>query len=56
MASRERKDGLTPNGGEYSEIVYLDADHNEVDASVASEFILRELKDDGTLVGEIIGK
>ena len=41
----ERKDGLTPNGGDYSIIYYYDDNSNAVDKSIATraeivEFII----------------
>jgi len=47
--------GKTPNGGDYSEIVFLDKDHNIVDEKEAEIAMIRECKEDGTLVNEIIG-
>lgn len=51
----ERIDETTPNGGDYSEIYYCDADNNLVDAKYATQFHLRECKNDGTLINEIHG-
>lgn len=42
----------TPHGGDYSEAHYLDKDHNYTSKEKASVMIIRELKDDGTLVQE----
>lgn len=55
MASFERVEGETPNGGDYSEIYYMDKDGNPVDGEVAFKFVLRECKADGTLIHEIFG-
>jgi len=49
----ERINETTPNGGDYSEVHYLDEKHNEVSEDAAKYCILRELKDDGTLINEI---
>ena len=50
--TKEQRRGSTPHGGDYSEAVYLDDDGRIVDKSVATRANIRELKDDGTLVGE----
>ncbi len=55
MATYQREEGKTPNGGDYSEIFYQDKDGNPIDESKAFRFILRECKSDGTLVNEIFG-
>lgn len=55
MASFERVEGKTPNGGDYSEIYYQDNDGNPVDESEATKFVLRECKSDGTLISETFG-
>lgn len=47
--------GKTPNGGDYSEIYYFDADGNPVDADVAVRCMIRECAADGTLINEIWG-
>lgn len=44
--------GKTPNGGDYSEIFYLDADNNAVEANKATHAIIRECTNDGRLVFE----
>lgn len=56
MASYERVEGKTPNGGDYSEIYYQDEKGNPVDETEAKKFVLRECKSDGTLVHEIFGR
>ena len=45
----------TPNGGDYSEIYYLDDNGNLVDEAEATKCIIRECKADGTLINEIFG-
>lgn len=45
----------TPNGGDYSEIVYLDDNNNVVDENTATKCVIRECKNDGTLVAETFG-
>ena len=55
MASFERIEEPTPNGGDYSEIYYQDDDGNPVDESEATRFVVRECKADGTLINEIFG-
>jgi hypothetical protein len=53
IITSERKDGPTPNGGDYSEIFYFDNDGNSVDKAVATRAIVRECKNDGTVVNEV---
>ena len=53
MGVMERINEPTPNGGDYSEVHYLDEKHNEVPEDEAKYCIIRELKNDGTLVNEI---
>ena len=45
----------TPNGGDYSEIFYLDDNGNYIDFSNAKKCIIRECKIDGSLVCETYG-
>jgi len=52
IITSERRDGPTPNGGDYSEIFYFDDDGNSVDKTVATNVIVRECKNDGTLIKE----
>ena len=42
----------TPCGGDYSEIFFLDENHNLVDETVATEAIIRECEADGNLICE----
>lgn len=51
----KRIDEPTPSGGDYSEILYLDADMNPVDDSVAEKCVIRECKADGTVINETCG-
>lgn len=53
---RERIDGETPNGGDYAEIWYFDADGENVDENEAVKCVIRECLDDGTLVHETWGE
>ena len=48
----KRIDEPTPNGGDYSEIYYLDFANNAVDEKDADHCIIRECKKDGTLIRE----
>ena len=48
----EKIKGKTPNGGDYSELYYMDKDGKPVDKKNAVTGILRECKKDGTLVSE----
>lgn len=43
---------ITPNGGEYSEIHFLDSDNNEVEEKFATNCVIRECTSDGTVVRE----
>lgn len=49
---KERINEKTPNGGDYSEMYYLDKNGDPVDKKKAVRGILRECKKDGTLVKE----
>ena len=49
---KERKNGKTPNGGDYSEIYYLNDKGDPVERDKATRGIIRECKEDGTLVSE----
>ena len=46
------RQGQTPNGGDYSEGHYLDKNHNYTSCENADLLIIREFKNDGTLVNE----
>lgn len=46
----------TPNGGDYSEIYYLDEKNNNVDEKQATKCVIRECKKDGELVNETWGR
>ncbi len=50
IITHERYDKPTPNGGDYSEIFYMDADGNYVDKSVAVKAVIYEFKNDGTAI------
>ncbi|MCL2152490.1 MAG: hypothetical protein FWH57_05950 [Oscillospiraceae bacterium] len=52
----ERRDKPTPNGGDYSEIFYFDDSGNSVDEAVATKAIIKECKEDGTVINEIFAK
>lgn len=51
----KRVDKKTPNGGDYSEIFYMDKEHNIVDEAEATVCIIRECRGDGTVVHETTG-
>ena len=40
----------TPNGGDYSEIFYMDDDGKYVDKRVATKAVIYECKNDGTAI------
>ena len=56
MITSERKDSVTPNGGDYSEIFYFDEDGNSVDKEKATKAIIKEYKKDGTLICETFAR
>lgn len=47
MATHERINEKTPNGGDYSEIFYFDIDGNAVDETAAVRCVIRECSKDG---------
>lgn len=55
MATSERVDEKTPSGGDYSELIFLNDDMEQVDESVATRCVIRECMSDGTLVNETFG-
>ena len=54
--THERIDEKTPSGGDYSEIYYFDDAGNPTDSEKATNCIIRECLEDGTLINEIHGK
>ena len=56
MATHERINEKTPNGGDYSEIFYFDKDGNAVDETAAVRCVIRECSKDGTLLHETWGE
>ena len=48
--------GKTPSGGDYSEAFYLDKDHNLVAQEDATEIIINECLEDGTVISTTYGK
>ncbi|MGN1051244.1 MAG: hypothetical protein ACI4QE_02970 [Acutalibacteraceae bacterium] len=46
----ERYDKKTPNGGDYSEIFYLDENGKGVDKNKATRAVIYECKKDGTAI------
>lgn len=53
--THEKIAGKTPSGGDYSEIYYFDDLGNPADAEIATRCVIRECKNDGTLIREIYG-
>lgn len=51
----QRVDEPTPNGGDYSEIIYMDDSFDVVDEVVATKCVIRECTADGSLVCETFG-
>lgn len=52
----ERRNEKTPSGGDYSEIHYLNDAHDEVEPEEATQFIIRECLEDGTLIKTTYGR
>ena len=50
IITHERYNRPTPNGGDYSEIFYMDDDGNYVDKKVATKAVIYECKNDGTAI------
>lgn len=48
--THERYNRPTPNGGDYSEIFYLDDDGKYVDKKKATKAVVYECKNDGTAI------
>lgn len=48
--THERYNRPTPNGGDYSEIFYMDDNGNYVDKKVATKAVIYECKNDGTAI------
>lgn len=55
MAKHYRVNEKTPNGGDYSEIYYLDANMNVVDEEEAVRCVIRECTKSGELIAETWG-
>lgn len=55
MVNYKRIEEKTPNGGDYSEIYYMDKYGNPTDEDEAVTCIIRECKSDGALLNEIHG-
>ena len=56
MATYKRINEKTPNGGDYSEIFYLNDKNDLADDTLATLFIIRESKNNGELVSETFAK
>ena len=50
--NNHRIDGPTPSGGDYSEMIFLDDSHNVVEKEKATHGVIRECKENGTLIKE----
>ena len=55
MPTAQRIDETTPNGGVYSEIVYMNDSGDVVDEAVATKCVIRECAADGSLICETFG-
>ena len=55
MAMYKRINEPTPNGGDYSEIYFLNELGQHVDEAVATKCVIRECMIDGTLIFEYWG-
>ena len=53
MPTAQRIDETTPNGSDYSEIVYMNDSSDVADESVATKCVIRECTADGSLVYEM---
>lgn len=51
----QRIDEPTPNGGDYSEIIYMNDNWDVVDEDVATQCVIRECAADGSLIRETFG-
>jgi hypothetical protein len=56
MATYTRIDEITPNGGDYSEIYYLNDNGEPADEKEATNCIIRECRSDGSLINETFGE
>ena len=56
MIFKEVDNGKTPNGGDYSEIYYFDDNNNPTDKNTATYCLIRECRNDGTIINVIYGK
>ena len=55
MATHERREGATPNGGVYSELWHLDKKGNVVDEKKAVRCVIRECDREGNTIAETWG-
>lgn len=55
MKTKERIDEKTPNGGDYSEIYYLDENKKSCNKESATRVYIRECTAEGALVQETYG-
>ena len=55
MATHERHNGATPNGGVYSELWYFNKDGNVVDEKEAVRCVIRECDKEGNTIAETWG-
>ncbi len=56
MTTTQCIDEKTPNGGDYSEVVYLNDAGDIVDETLATNCIIRECTADGVLICETYGR
>lgn len=54
--AQERVDGLTPNGGDYSILYFMDINHREVEKEKATHFELVEYDNEGEQVFRTYGE
>lgn len=55
VPTAQRVDEPTPNGGDYSEIIYMDDNFDLADEDVATKCVILECMADGSIICETFG-